>query len=68
MTKKIKILETFGAYIRRLRVEKGIGQRELAEKISVAVSYLNDHDGFWQCMDTLRDKEILEKKLNEQNN
>ena len=21
------------------------------------------HYGFWQCMDTLRDKEILEKKL-----
>ena len=20
------------------------------------------HEGFWQCMDTLRDKEILEKK------
>ncbi|MBK5262263.1 MAG: glucose-1-phosphate cytidylyltransferase, partial [Peptostreptococcaceae bacterium] len=19
------------------------------------------HDGFWQCMDTLRDKELLEK-------
>ena len=21
------------------------------------------HFGFWQCMDTLRDKEILEKKI-----
>ena len=21
------------------------------------------HEGFWQCMDTLRDKEILEKKI-----
>ena len=21
------------------------------------------HNGFWQCMDTLRDKEILEKEL-----
>ena len=21
------------------------------------------HNGFWQCMDTLRDKEILEKKI-----
>ena len=21
------------------------------------------HHGFWQCMDTVRDKEILEKKL-----
>ena len=24
------------------------------------------HTGFWQCMDTLRDKEILEKKIKEQ--
>tara|TARA_B100001939_G_C16938197_1_gene617072 strand:+ start:2194 stop:2886 length:693 start_codon:yes stop_codon:yes gene_type:complete len=23
------------------------------------------HEGFWQCMDTLRDKEILEKKIKE---
>ena len=23
------------------------------------------HHGFWQCMDTLRDKEILEKKIKE---
>ena len=22
------------------------------------------HKGFWQCMDTLRDKKILKKKLN----
>ena len=22
------------------------------------------HDGFWQCMDTIRDKEILEKNFN----
>ena len=25
------------------------------------------HKGFWQCMDTLRDKEILEKKLKKKN-
>jgi len=25
------------------------------------------HNGFWHCMDTLRDKEILEKKLKEKN-
>ena len=23
------------------------------------------HNGFWQCMDTIRDKEILEKELKE---
>ena len=25
------------------------------------------HKGFWQCMDTLRDKEILEKKIKKKN-
>jgi len=25
------------------------------------------HHGFWQCMDTLRDKEILEKKIKNKN-
>ena len=58
MTKKIKILETFGAYIRKLRVEKGIGQRELAEKISVAASYLNDIE---KNKRTAPKKELLKK-------
>ena len=31
-----------GAYIRQLRTEKEIGQRELARKIGVSASYLND--------------------------
>ena len=26
------------------------------------------HKGFWQCMDTLRDKQILEKKIKEKKN
>ena len=25
------------------------------------------HKGFWQCMDTLRDKKILEKKIKQKN-
>jgi L-glutamine-phosphate cytidylyltransferase len=58
MTKKIKILETFGTYIRKLRVEKGIGQRELAEKISVAASYLNDIE---KNKRTAPKKELLKK-------
>ena len=33
---------TFGSYIRKLRVENKIGQRELAKKIDIAPSYLND--------------------------
>ena len=42
MTKSIKNFEKFGTFIRKLRVKKNIGQRELAEKINVAASYLND--------------------------
>ena len=33
---------SFGTYIRKLRTEKKIGQRELARKIEVSASYLND--------------------------
>ena len=32
----------FGTYIRELRIHNKIGQRELAQKIGVAASYLND--------------------------
>ena len=32
----------FGTYIRELRIKSEIGQRELAKKISIAPSYLND--------------------------
>ena len=32
----------FGTYIREVRINLGYGQRELAEKIGVAPSYLND--------------------------
>ena len=33
---------TFGSYIRGLRIKNEIGQRELAKKIGLAASYLND--------------------------
>ena len=33
---------SFGAYIRQIRILKNIGQRELAQKIGIAASYLND--------------------------
>ena len=33
---------TFGEHVRRLRAEKGIGQRELARALDVSPSYLND--------------------------
>jgi len=38
MNKVIK----FGPFLRKLRIKKGLGQRELATKIGIAPSYLND--------------------------
>ena len=33
---------TFGGYIRELRIKNEIGQRELAQQVGIAASYLND--------------------------
>ena len=43
---KNNINKSFGSYVRRIRLELGIGQRELAEKIGIAASYLNDIENF----------------------
>ena len=41
--KKLKILnKSFGSFIRKKRLDLGFGQRELAKKIGIAASYLND--------------------------
>jgi len=42
MTKSNIPKKSFGSYIRALRLNLNIGQRELAEKIGIAPSYLND--------------------------
>ena len=42
MKKSSNLAEKFGSYIRRLRMKNDIGQRELAKKIGMAPSYLND--------------------------
>ena len=42
MKKRSNSTITFGSHIRELRIEKNIGQRELAKKIGIAPSYLND--------------------------
>ena len=42
MIKKNNSNITFGSYIRELRIKNTIGQRELAKKIGIAASYLND--------------------------
>ena len=44
-------------------------EREPLQKISKSKQlYAFKHNGFWQCMDTLRDKELLEKKLKDLKN
>ena len=40
MTKSDIPKKSFGSYIRALRLNLNIGQRELAEKIGIAPSYL----------------------------
>ena len=40
--KRINQNKIFGSYIRELRIKNEIGQRELAKKIGIAASYLND--------------------------
>ena len=42
MKKKILTNVKFGSLIRKLRIDQKIGQRELASKIGIAASYLND--------------------------
>ena len=36
------MIKKFGSYIRERRISAGLGQRELAKKIGIAASYLND--------------------------
>ena len=39
-------------------------ERDPFEKLSkIGQLYAFKHEGFWQCMDTMRDKEILEKSI-----
>ena len=42
MVIKKNLNKKFGSYIRELRIKNGIGQRELADKVGIAASYLND--------------------------
>ena len=42
MSFKKNINKKFGTYIREIRIDQGIGQRELASNVGIAASYLND--------------------------
>ena len=57
--KFLKYLKNDATFLEREPFEKLTKEKQL-------VAY--KHDGFWQCMDTLRDKEILEKKLKKMKN
>jgi len=47
-----------------IKGDKTYLEREPLQKISKQGElYAFKHDGFWQCMDTVRDKEILEENL-----
>ena len=47
-----------------IKGDKTFFEKEPLQKISkLKQLYAFKHKGFWQCMDTLRDKEILEKNL-----
>jgi glucose-1-phosphate cytidylyltransferase len=52
-----------------IKGDKTFFEREPLQKISkLNQLYAYKHNGFWQCMDTLRDKELLEKELKKQKN
>lgn len=61
MAKNTKNSESFGLFIRKLWIKKGIGQRELANKIKVAPSYLNDIE---KNKRTAPKKELIKKISN----
>ena len=47
-----------------IKSDRTFFEREPLQKISkIKELYAFKHNGFWQCMDTLRDKELLEKGL-----
>ena len=52
----LKFIENDNTYLEREPLEKVCKKKQLGAF---------KHKGFWQCMDTLRDKKILENKIKE---
>ena len=51
-------------FLKFIKNDKTYLEREPFERITKNKQFVAfKHKGFWQCMDTLRDKEILEKKI-----
>ena len=56
--------EKSGILFNFIKGDKTYLEREPFSKITKKKQLIAfKHKGFWQCMDTLRDKEILEKKI-----
>ena len=56
-------------FLKFINNDKTFLEREPFEKLTKKKQLVGfKHNGFWQCMDTLRDKEILEKKVKEKKN
>ena len=56
-------------FLKFINNDKTFLEREPFEKLTKKKQLVGfKHSGFWQCMDTLRDKEILEKKVKEKKN
>lgn len=53
-------------FLKYIKNDRTYLEREPFERLTKKKQLLGyKHNGFWQCMDTLRDKEILEKKIKE---
>ena len=51
-------------FLKYIKNDKTYLEREPFEKITKNKQFVAfKHKGFWQCMDTQRDKEILERKI-----
>ena len=56
-------------FLKFINNDKTFLEREPFEKLTKKKQLVGfKYSGFWQCMDTLRDKEILEKKVKEKKN
>lgn len=56
-------------FLKFIKNDKTFLERDPFEQLTKKKQLLGyKHNGFWQCMDTLRDKEILEKKVKEKKN
>ena len=61
------MITKFGSYIRERRISAGLGQRELAKKIGIAASYLNDIEIYDKDLSATYDNAFITYKRGYQN-